>query len=207
MNSTTSDLPDRLARAAASAGREVAVDDPWVSMRGPGRAVPDQGWKLHISARPGTLGRTVDIALPLLLTHDCDFKVARSPEVLRELNSGDVDPATAGKAMTVYPPQDDVVRLGGLLAEALVWMTGPRITSDRRPWSTGTSGVLSFLRCLHHRDALHADDQALVLRFDDPGHREPGWSGADPRRSPRRCGLPAGSARYPRSVRRARRCP
>ncbi|MER5392057.1 class IV lanthionine synthetase LanL [Saccharopolyspora sp. NPDC002686] len=132
MNSTTTDLPDQLARAAASAGREVAVDDTWVSVRNPGGAVPDQGWKLHISARPGTLGQTVDIALPLLLSHDCDFKVARSPEVLRELNSGDVDPATVGKAMTVYPPQDDVVRLGGLLAEALVGMTGPRITSDRR---------------------------------------------------------------------------
>ncbi|MDA3650305.1 class IV lanthionine synthetase LanL [Saccharopolyspora indica] len=132
MRSTTTDLPGLLARSAEAAGREWAADETWVSVRDPGAAVPDQGWKLHISARPGTLERTVDIALPLLLAHDCDFKVARSPEVLRELNSGDVDPATVGKAMTVYPPQDDVVRLGGLLAEALAGMTGPRITSDRR---------------------------------------------------------------------------
>ncbi|MER7082538.1 Serine/threonine protein kinase [Saccharopolyspora kobensis] len=132
MRSTTTDLPGLLARSAEAAGREWAVDETWVSVRSPGGAVPDQGWKLHISARPGTLEQTVDIVLPLLLAHDCDFKVARSPEVLRELNSGDVDPATVGKAMTVYPPQDDVVRLGGLLAEALAGMTGPRITSDRR---------------------------------------------------------------------------
>ncbi|MER7013629.1 class IV lanthionine synthetase LanL [Saccharopolyspora sp. NPDC000359] len=131
MNSTT-DLPDRLARDAAAAGREVAVDETWVSVRSPSGSVPDQGWKLHVSARPGTLEQTVDIVLPLLLSHDCDFKVARSPEVLRELNSGDVDPATVGKAVTVYPPPDDVVRLGGLLAEALAGMSGPRVASDRR---------------------------------------------------------------------------
>ncbi|GAA4615239.1 class IV lanthionine synthetase LanL [Saccharopolyspora hordei] len=132
MTSTTTDLQDRLTRTATAAGREVAVDETWVSVRCPGAAVPDQGWKLHVSARPGTLDETVDTVLPLLLAHDCDFKVARSPEGLRELNSGDVDPATVGKAMTVYPPQDQVVRLGHLLAEALVGKTGPRITSDRR---------------------------------------------------------------------------
>jgi tRNA A-37 threonylcarbamoyl transferase component Bud32 len=127
-----STLRDRLAEAAARDGRTVAVDETWVSVHKPDIAVPDQGWKLHVSARAGTLDETLDRALPLLLSWDCDFKVARCAEVLRELNTGDADPATVGKAMTIYPPQDSVVQLGHQLAEALVGMTGPRITSDRR---------------------------------------------------------------------------
>ncbi|MFB9838751.1 serine/threonine protein kinase, partial [Actinoallomurus acaciae] len=62
----------------------------------------------------------------------CDFKVARSVEMLRELNSGDLDAGAVGKAITVYPPQEAVVEIGHRLAEALVGLAAPRVVSDRR---------------------------------------------------------------------------
>lgn len=168
---------DRLAEAAERDGRAVAVDETWVSVQKPGIAVPDQGWKLHISARPGTLAETLDRTLPLLLSWDCDFKVARSRMVLHELNSGDTDPAAVGKAMTVYPPQDSVVQLGHLLAEALVGMVGPRITSDRR--IRPDSPV--YYRFAPFRPQYRVDENGdfeLVIITPD-GTMEPGAAGAE----------------------------
>ncbi|WP_225993375.1 class III lanthionine synthetase LanKC N-terminal domain-containing protein [Actinomadura rudentiformis] len=68
----------------------------------------------------------------MLLAVPCDFKVARSAEMLRELNSGDLDAGAVGKAITVYPPQDSVTDLGNALAAALTGLAAPRIVSDRR---------------------------------------------------------------------------
>ncbi|MCO5994110.1 class IV lanthionine synthetase LanL [Actinoallomurus rhizosphaericola] len=125
-------MAERVAEIAEREGREVHVDDTWVSVHRPGLDLPAQGWKLHVSARPGTLVATLDRVLPLLFHLDCDFKVARSTAVLRELNSGDTDPGAVGKAVTVYPPQDRVVKVGRVLAAALAGYAGPRVPSDRR---------------------------------------------------------------------------
>ncbi|MBV9450232.1 MAG: class IV lanthionine synthetase LanL [Streptosporangiaceae bacterium] len=97
-------------------------------------AVPStpHGWKIHISARPKQLGDTIDRVLPILRDHVCSAKFARSADVLRELNSGLSGQATAGKAITVYPAQDDVVILARELVAALLGREGPRVLSDRQ---------------------------------------------------------------------------
>ena len=112
--------------------REIYEGDTWVSVHDPRATTPNQGWKLHVSARPGTLGDTLDRVLPVLAGVSCDFKVARSPEKLAELNSGDLDAGAVGKAITVYPQPDEVVPLGHRLAEALAGLAAPRIVSDRQ---------------------------------------------------------------------------
>ncbi|MFC5160118.1 class IV lanthionine synthetase LanL [Nonomuraea angiospora] len=123
---------DRLTQFADSNGREIYEDDTWISVHDPHHDIPLQGWKIHISARPGTLGDTLERALPILAGTGCAFKVARSTHRLMELNSGDVDPGAVGKAMTVYPEQDAVVELGHALADALSGLSAPRVVSDRR---------------------------------------------------------------------------
>jgi len=123
---------ERLSTIADKNDRELRSDDTWISVHDPGFQTPRQGWKLHVSARPGTLGETLDRVLPILFSVTCDFKVARSTELLRELNSGDLDAGAVGKAITVYPPQDAVTELGRALAEALTGLAAPRVVSDRR---------------------------------------------------------------------------
>ncbi|MBO2445852.1 class IV lanthionine synthetase LanL [Actinomadura barringtoniae] len=123
---------ERLSTIVDKSGRELRSDDTWISVHDPAFDTPRQGWKLHVSARPGTLGETLDRVLPLLFSATCDFKVARSCEMLRELNSGDLDAGAVGKAITVYPPQDAVTELGHALAEALTGLAAPRVVSDRR---------------------------------------------------------------------------
>lgn len=106
----------------------------WFSVTGPVRAADrlQQGWKLHLSARPESLGETVGRALPVLLEAGCDFKVIADAELLRDVNAGLYGAGTVGKAITVYPDQDGVVRLAHRLADALRGLDGPRISSDRR---------------------------------------------------------------------------
>ncbi|MFB9629712.1 class IV lanthionine synthetase LanL [Nonomuraea helvata] len=123
---------DRLTQFAELNGREIYEDDTWISVHDPHHEIPLQGWKIHISARPGALTDTLDRVLPILAGSGCAFKVARSARRLMELNSGDVDPGAVGKAMTVYPEQDAVVELGHALADALSGLSAPRIVSDRR---------------------------------------------------------------------------
>jgi hypothetical protein len=118
--------------AASKYQRTVRTDDVWISVGQATGRLPEQGWKLHISARPGTLGQTLERALPILFNCDCAFKVARSADVLGELNSGDRDQAVVGKALTVYPSPGAITELGHRLADALAGMPGPRVASDRR---------------------------------------------------------------------------
>ncbi|MGN9838420.1 class IV lanthionine synthetase LanL [Nonomuraea sp. H19] len=127
-----SSVLDRLTQFAESNRREIYEDDTWISVHDPHCDIPSQGWKIHVSARPGTLADTLDRVLPILAGVGCAFKVARSAHRLMELNSGDVDPGVVGKAMTVYPEQDRVVELGHALADALSGLSAPRIVSDRR---------------------------------------------------------------------------
>lgn len=105
----------------------------WASVLGnPSASHPPQGWKLHVSARPDTLAATVDEVMGILLNTKCDFKVIRTPDLLRDLNAGLFGPGSVGKAMTIYPRQEEIVHIAYQLAAALKGFDGPRISSDRR---------------------------------------------------------------------------
>lgn len=110
------------------------VGTTWVQIEPLGRtkAVPRQGWKLHISARPQTCAAMLRLAVPHLIACNTTFKVARSADLLRRLNSGALGEPTIGKFVTIYPEQDAVRDLGVQLAALLVGFEGPRIASDRQ---------------------------------------------------------------------------
>ena len=105
----------------------------WLSVT-PNRAATQiqQGWKLHVSARPESLATTVGRVIPLLLEEQCEFKIIAGPKLLREFNAGLHGVGAVGKAITAYPSPDGVVDLAHRLADALRGFEGPRINSDRR---------------------------------------------------------------------------
>ncbi|MGC7096562.1 lanthionine synthetase LanC family protein [Amycolatopsis lurida] len=123
----TEEVLDRLGEIAA--GRRITVRGNWAGVRGSG-TIPAQGWKIHVSARPVTLGQTLELALPILLAADCEFRVVRSAGVLRELNAG--DPATTGHALIVHAADEVAVRLAAELAAALTGLAAPEVTGARR---------------------------------------------------------------------------
>jgi hypothetical protein len=116
------------------AGYSMQQTGVWLSVTNPRRAASriQQGWKLHVSARPESLKVTIDRVLPVLLEAQCDFKIIANADLLREFNFGLHGAAAVGKALTVYPSQDKVVELAHKLADAVAGMNAPQINSDRR---------------------------------------------------------------------------
>lgn len=123
-----------LAGWVVPAGYAIQRTGVWLSVMEPHRAAAriQQGWKLHVAARPEYLKATVDRVMPVLLEARCDFKVIAGADLLREFNSGFHGTAAVGKAVTVYPNQDKVLELAHKLADAVAGMEAPQINSDRR---------------------------------------------------------------------------
>ncbi|MCG6497720.1 class IV lanthionine synthetase LanL [Kitasatospora sp. A2-31] len=114
------------------AGRSGWSDETWSYLNDPRMPAMDHGWKLHVSARPGELDAVIALVLPVLSRHVCHAKWARSPETLREINSGASSAAVVGKAVTLYPAPGTVVALADELVAVLRDREGPPIVSDRR---------------------------------------------------------------------------
>lgn len=116
----------------ATAGPRRRTDEIWVHRVDPRMPGVAHGWKLHVSARPATLEEVVSRVLPVLDEYVCHVKYARTPEILRALNSGFRSPGAVGKALTVYPAPGTVVEIASILVEALNGIDGPRVLSDMR---------------------------------------------------------------------------
>ncbi|MFD8597855.1 class IV lanthionine synthetase LanL [Kitasatospora sp. NPDC059646] len=114
------------------AGRRPWSDDTWSYLHDPRMPAMEHGWKLHVSARPDSLDAVTATVLPLLEQHVCHAKWARDAATLRILNSGTVNAASVGKAVTVYPAPDELVPLARALVAALRGHRGPQVVSDRR---------------------------------------------------------------------------
>ena len=64
------------------------VSKKWIQVVPSSASIPQQGWKLHVSAGLSSAGQILSRVLPVLLSEEATFKVAFSPEVLEELNEG-----------------------------------------------------------------------------------------------------------------------
>ncbi|MFI6639112.1 class IV lanthionine synthetase LanL [Streptomyces sp. NPDC050504] len=183
-------LGAQVRRLVAGHERRLVVDGPWLCIvstgtsRGASRQLAPHGWKLHLSARADDLPRLLELALPVVLAHDCDAKLARDIEVLREMNAGVRGPALVGKAVTVYPRHPErVSALGTDLAQRLAGLLGPRVLSDRR--------IRPDAPVYYRYGPLRADgDDASALVMTGPGgesfpgragprYRQPPWA-SDP---------------------------
>lgn len=182
------------AACRAGSGRQAAsrwrVDSwsTWLIVLPDGFPLPDHGWKLHLSSREATFTNLVQAVLPLLLAEGCPFKLARSPQIVSELNDGRTSPASVGKAITVYPDQRRLPDFGFELARMLHGHEGPRVLSDRQvhpsapvyyrygPFRAGSRSPDEHGRMRSILDGPDGDwfDADATLRY-----RQPSWA-ADP---------------------------
>src|ERR1700733_1855181 len=73
----------------------------WRLFRRTDRTLPQQGWKIHVSAAAIEASSLFSRLAPLLVELDAPFKIARTLEDIVQINSGDAGLTQVGKVVTI----------------------------------------------------------------------------------------------------------
>lgn len=111
----------------------------WFHCGSPSNTVPEQGWKIHISATVGDARETLNRALTVLLQRrDTNFKFALDSYILSLLNGKNWSRGGSGKFITVYPKDTRCfLDLIEELHKATFGQRGPYILSDQQYQKNG----------------------------------------------------------------------
>ncbi|CAM5258859.1 hypothetical protein SGRIM128S_01273 [Streptomyces griseomycini] len=105
----------------------------WLALRPVDADLPDQGWKIHVSACLDNAESVLERVRDHCLAHGTAFKFVPSRYLLHQRNAKYADRAGSGKFITVYPADEArFERLAGELSDLLAGEPGPRILSDLR---------------------------------------------------------------------------
>ncbi|RAJ32042.1 lanthionine synthetase-like protein [Kitasatospora sp. SolWspMP-SS2h] len=167
----------------APAGWRSHEDGSWFFLTPERAELPDQGWKIHVSAVPAEAAEVIDLVSAYCLETGLPHKFLVNPRIHHLNNSKYARRGSSGKLMTLYPADDTRLRtvldaLGPLLAGRrapyvlgdLRWQNGPlylRYGGFLERWCTLDSGE----RVL----ALAAPDGTLVPDRRDPYFALPPW--------------------------------
>ncbi|SDY37332.1 class III lanthionine synthetase LanKC [Thermoactinomyces sp. DSM 45892] len=97
------------------------------------RTLPEQGWKIHISATMNEAEQVLAAVSKVLIKHKVAFKHIKNIETLLEMNSKGANRASSGKFIAVYPMDDNefVHLLDALREEIQPYEKGPYILNDK----------------------------------------------------------------------------
>lgn len=118
-------------------GWQENLSGPWVRWRPEDVELPEQGWKIHVSATPENAQEMLKIVSSYCFEHQFSFKFLRNPSVLMQYNSKYAPRQSSGKFIVLYPENDE--KLGKALEDldaSLGCAAGPSILSDLR-WRKG----------------------------------------------------------------------
>ncbi|MBB2910465.1 hypothetical protein FHS43_001728 [Streptosporangium becharense] len=120
-------------RRPLPAGWRFREHDLWFALHPPGVTLPEQGWKIHVSAADADADTVCDLVVDFCLDRNIAVKFLRSRAAMRLLNNKYADRGSSGKLITMYPVDEDPLA-GALpaLAELLRGFSGPYILSDLR---------------------------------------------------------------------------
>ncbi|GAA2477576.1 class III lanthionine synthetase LanKC [Winogradskya humida] len=140
-----------------------------------GADLPEQGWKLHVSATPATAAGTLAIVADYCTRERLPFKHLPSPGALLRRNSKYASRGGSGKFVTVYP--HDFTTAATDLAQLLLGRPGPYILSDRRigdgPVYARYGGFQPLM--VDGVPAIRRPDGVLVPDVRSPSFRLPDW--------------------------------
>lgn len=112
---------------------EIEVTYEWVYVNFCGKALPDQGWKIHVSGCPDNAARILGVVSRYCNEHKISFKYLPNEAVLRVANDKYAPRGSSGKFITIYTPSESELPfiLDDLDSE-LHGEKGPYILSDVR---------------------------------------------------------------------------
>ncbi|MER7578888.1 class III lanthionine synthetase LanKC [Kitasatospora sp. NPDC097691] len=121
----------------APAGWTRNAREVWVGFQPVDLRLPEQGWKIHVSACMDNAPRILDVVRTHCFAHRVAFKFLRSPALVQTQNAKYAPRGSSGKFMTLYPVGDDALeRCLTDLDASLAGEPGPYILSDLR-WREG----------------------------------------------------------------------
>jgi tRNA A-37 threonylcarbamoyl transferase component Bud32 len=137
-------------------GWTLRAGDDWCYVVPPDYPFVSQGWKVHVSATPLSALLVLHRCAKVLVELGYAFKFAPTFDRLMDLLNRDADRGSAGKFLTVYPPEGaDLTRLMAELHRQTSGLPGPQILSDR-PYAPRS---LVHLRYGAHVDAPRLTDE------------------------------------------------
>ncbi|AIV32968.1 class III lanthionine synthetase LanKC [Streptomyces sp. CCM_MD2014] len=105
----------------------------WLALRPADADLPDQGWKIHVSACLDNAESVLDRVWRYCVAGGTAFKFVPSRYLLHQRNAKYADRAGSGKFVTVYPADEaEFERLVRELSDLLAGEPGPHILSDLR---------------------------------------------------------------------------
>ncbi|RLL65763.1 class III lanthionine synthetase LanKC [Streptomyces sp. Z26] len=183
---STADAPGErypAARREVPEGWQRHESGDWLAFRPVRAQLPDQGWKIHVSARLENAERVLDTVWDYCVPRSIAFKFVPSRYLLHNRNAKYADRAASGKFVTVYPADDaECHRVAADLDSLLRGETGPYILSDLR-WADGPVHVRygGFTERNCHDEhgtsvpAITGPDGKLVPDHRGPAFRVPEW--------------------------------
>ncbi|GAA4877496.1 class III lanthionine synthetase LanKC [Saccharopolyspora cebuensis] len=105
----------------------------WRMLRPEAADLPEQGWKIHVSATMDNARRVLSTVHEHCIREGLAFKHLHGPEVLLARNAKYAPRSASGKLITIYPPDEQVLSdTLSALDDALSGQPGPYILSDLR---------------------------------------------------------------------------
>ncbi|PJN27845.1 class III lanthionine synthetase LanKC [Kitasatospora sp. CB02891] len=139
-------------------------------------ALPEDGWKVHVSARRSRTGAVLDTVAGICFAQDVAFKHLSTDHWYWWLHRKHGSRPQSGKFIAAYPVDVEAARrLMEALREALDGEQGPLILSDRR--YPGSETVQYRYGAYSSRDRLEAEGTRTSLTVDANGRAVPDLRG------------------------------
>ncbi|MEV0588505.1 class III lanthionine synthetase LanKC [Nonomuraea sp. NPDC050310] len=107
--------------------------DDWIVYRPPAPTLPDQGWKIHVSAGLDNAEAVLEKVWAYCVANEVPFKVVRARHLLHLRNAEHAERGSSGKLAALYPADEaQLERICTELAAELDGEHGPSILSDLR---------------------------------------------------------------------------
>ena len=117
----------------APAGWSTRASADWWHVTPDDHRLPDQGWKIHVSATLRTAEKVLDVVWDYCVARHLAFKFIRGPKLLFLRNSKYAERAGSGKLVTLYPTDEaELEQVLAELGDLLRGEPGPYILSDLR---------------------------------------------------------------------------
>jgi Protein kinase domain len=155
----------------------------WQVLTPAGAAIPEQGWKIHLSITVATAAKALDRAWDYCVARQLSFKFLRSEDALIAVNAKEASRGGSGKFITIYlADEGELARVLPEISARLAGFDGPYVLSDLR-FESGPAyvryGAFTEMYCADDdgepTPALRAPDGSLVPDRRGAVFSMPGW--------------------------------